>query len=145
IRQRFNLNSRITEVANHCITSINTLTASFSSQPFMQSSTPLSRPTSSQSRIISHIYQSSSHYVHACRRSIVPPFSRDGSQSDGSFDSLSLLDNINFGYSDHSRRTVVPLIASRVSLPSSVGSAELMSLLPPELTLRYNDPSQCLK
>jgi len=142
VRQRFYRASRITGVANHCITSLNTLLSSFSKQSSI--SAPFVAPlSSSQSRFINRIYQSSSDFVHACRRSIAPPHSSDGCQSDGIFDSLSFIDN--FGYASHSRSNVVPLIASKVSLPSTVGSVELTSLLPPELTLRYNDPSQCIR
>src|SRR5947209_1316603 len=70
IRQRFNVTSRIVNTTNHAITSLNTLSQSFFHRfTPLQSRTPLSSPSQSQSRAIDHIRRCCAHYVHACRQS----------------------------------------------------------------------------
>jgi hypothetical protein len=88
------------------------------------------------------VLAASSRFVHACRRHHEHDLSFDGGQSDGTFISQSQFDSI--GYSDHTRSSLVPLVAERVSLPSGVGSVDLSSVLPPELSSAYTDPTKVL-
>jgi hypothetical protein len=158
IRQRFNVAARITSTTNHAITSLNTLSQSFFNHPKNQlqsrTSLPSSPPSQSQSRAVGHIYRCSARYVHACRQSgdvefdqLSSDHSVIDSMSDGVFDSTfsRYITNDGFTYSSSQFPEIVPLQADRVSLPSSVGSVELSTILPPALRVTYSSPNDLIQ
>ncbi len=82
--------------------------------------------------MLTHIYRCASRYA---RRLPIGPVA--AGMSDVFFPSP------NISYTDTA--SAVPLIASRVSLPSSVGTADLMKLLPPDVATVYSSPSLMLR
>jgi len=158
IRQRFNVAARITSTTNHAINSLNTLSQSFfnhhKNQLQSRTSLPPSPLSQSQSRAAGHIYRCSARYVHACRQSgdvefgqLSSDHSVIDSMSDGVFDSTfsRYITNDGFTYSSSQFPEIVPLQADRVSLPSSVGSVELSSILPPALRRTYSSPNDLIQ
>ena len=90
-----------------------------------------------QSRLLAHVYSCASR------------FSR---RHDGSAYAAAECDDLLLTYSLHSLNTyatnidvpLVPIVADRVSLPSSTGSAVLCDLLPPALKSQYESPNTSL-
>lgn len=133
--QRYVRSARITSLANHTITALNALHQSFSHslvfrQHVVVDSPQTSHPLASQSRLLAHVYRCASR------------FRRHGtSVCDGDSD---FIDHSSFSYASL-RPSAIPVIAAKVSLPSSVGSVDLTDLLPPDLAARYLQPSALLR
>lgn len=105
-----------------------------------------------QHRALAHIYSCSSRYFH--RRQETKYWSPSigdsnlGSPSDEFIDShymnIDSSSDFTFSYASTSACSI-PIIADRVSLPSSAGSANLINLLPPDIARIYSDPAQLLR
>lgn len=130
--RRFQRSMNTTMLANSIIHSLNQLNTCFSSSlvSLDLASSSSARNISSHPRMLAHIYSCATRYVR-CRDS--------SSSSDDTAFSSSFLTS-SFSYSSL-QATALPLIASKVSLPSSVGSANLIQLLPSDLQQYYSSPS----
>ena len=85
--------------------------------------------------MLAHIYSCASRFMSRRHR----PDS--GRSCD---DITSFYQDSSFSYSSL-KASAVPIIASRVSLPSSVGSADLLSLLPRSISSNYSSPTNLLR
>lgn len=135
-----------TNLANRTINALNTLNVSFSSSlippssinSFSFSSCQARQIiSSSQTRMLAHVYRCATRYLRCHGSSSMSVDSFPLSLSKYSYDS-------SFSYSSM-QASVLPIQADRVSLPSSVGSADLLSLLPPELRTMYSSPAHMLR
>lgn len=142
LQQRFKRTEAITLLANKSVSSLNKLYMSFSSSVQAKVSS-CSFVSSCQSRMLAHIYSCATRYV--CRR---------GLGSSGSLpqcDDAYLFSGSSGSYFDFTlsysaiSAAAIPLIADRVSLPGTVGSAALLDLLPPDLVDVYSTPSALLR
>ena len=155
--QRYNHAHTITSLANNSIHALNHLYTSYSNlslysnhRNFCSYSSLLSSfyPNScqtrhiftsqSQSRLLSHVRRCATRY-HCNRRQ--PSSTASSVMSDEH--NINILNN-SFSYSSL-RSSAIPIIASKVSLPSSAGSATLLDLLPPDLVATYTDPSKLIR
>ena len=145
VMQRYHLASTTTALANSSVSALNYLNVSFSSsyspqfrsaseQLYYSHFTPkcFKPETSPQSRLLAHIYSCASRYS---RR--LP----SGMCDEPSFGHELLSSDISYSVTSNA----IPIIASRVSLPSSVGTADLMKLLPPDVASVYSSPSSMLR
>jgi hypothetical protein len=104
-----------------------------------------------QSRFLAHIYQCASRFARRHADSANGNsgshefFSKFSDPNLGSAESDSILfsrvssyesDSINT-YATNSHTPIIPIVADRVSLPSTAGSAALLDLLPPDLAAQY--------
>ena len=156
IRQRHNLAAVIDGTSHRTLSSLKALATSFSVSSYspLSSTSPIDcspelslSPSPSSSfnyRVLNHVRSSSSRFVHACRRAEGFHIFPDSCLSDGIYSSIHLND-YNMGYAGGDHASIMPLIASRVSLPSRVGSVDLTAILPPELRQRYADPNHILR
>lgn len=172
LAQRFRRASITTNITNQCLHALNTLSSSFasnhsthqslararnrspspphpssstsscftSSSPTSSSSTS-STPSSAQSRVVAH--------VHSCAHRFVSRRASSDAECDDPFFDLNFLSqNLQQSdleaYASHSPQLVVPIIADRISLPSSAGSVDLLSLLPPSYSAQYSDSNSLL-
>jgi hypothetical protein len=128
---RFHRSQAVTNLANQCVSSINTLASSFS----RHTSSPVYNQPHQQrnrTRLLSHVFSASQRFV-----SRQDPSLRDdyGSQHHPHWD---------FGYINPFH-AAVPLVADKVSLPSQAGTARLLDLLPPSLASLYSSPASLLR
>ncbi len=144
VASRYRDNVNIIQLANNTIQSLNHLSQSLSSS-FVSSSSFSSRSFNSQARqfISSTQFRLQSH-IHQCATRF---YRRRGHSTglqcvDSSIHSSSTshLHDPSFAYSSL-KHSAIRVIASRVSLPSSVGSVSLIDFLPPPLRLMYTNPS----
>ena len=135
LQQRAHRAAAVTRLANRCVESLNDLSTSFSRRNVFSSSPRYQRI---RTRLLLHVYRASMRFVRrqapALRDDISPMLSSQWE----SFVSPDI------GYSDpiHS---AVPLVASKVSLPSVAGTAHLLQLLPPHLKDLYTNPQLLLR
>jgi hypothetical protein len=173
LAQRFSRAAATTSIANRSISALNLLSTSFADHfdhsstrarnppllpPFSSllaadptpTSTPTSaaRPSSSstvpsaaQSRALAHVYRCAQRFVS---RRASAEAECDDPFFDINFLSQQLQQSDLDSYLPRNSQMVVPLIADRISLPSSAGSVDLLSLLPPSHTQLYSDPSALL-
>lgn len=149
--QRHHRAVAVTSTANSTITSLNQLSASFSAAADYsllthtgarnQSSSETSSPSTTQNRLLAHVYRCATRFVS--RRD-----SLESECDDPFFDQNFLTEHLRQAdldaYINRPSATVVPIIADRISLPSSAGSVDLLSLLPPATALHYSAPSSAL-
>jgi len=121
----------VTALANKCITSINTLSTSFSRSPCLFLPTSTSR---TRIRLLSHIYHSSLRFAS---RLVTPVRDSNHAVPPDQW-------KIAFGYSNPSP-SPLPIVADRVSLPVVAGTARLLDLLPPHLSQQYSNPTSLLR
>lgn len=119
-----------TLLANNIIHALNTLHTSFSNS-LVRPLSSQARNLSSHSRMLAHIYSCATRYLR-CQGDLPSPMSVDHV-----FDS-------SFSYSSL-QPSALPLVAARVSLPASVGSAQLLDLLPSDLQSLYSSPNLLLR
>ena len=93
--------------------------------------------TSAQARALAHVYRCVSRF---CRRrgAVSAPVCGDGLDPSVEVHRLFECGERVFPYAPH-LPAVVPIVASRVSLPSSAASVPLLDLLPPALAVSYAD------
>ena len=125
LQLRFHRATAVHRLANLCIDSLNALSTSFSRHQFPSSSRYERIRTRLQSRILA-----------ASRRFVGRQESH--SSCDDS-DSTQYLPDIGYSNPIHS---AVPIVASKVSLPSAAGTARLLDVLPPHLTQQYQSINQ---
>src|SRR6188768_3443294 len=140
VQQRFHRAAAVTRLANSCVDSLNALSCSLSRRNlFRTSSNSFQRI---RTRLLLHIYRASMRFVSRQDSSLCD----DTSSSWPMLSSQLLQSDLpvpDIGYSDiHS---AVPLIASKVSLPSVAGTSRLLDLLPPHLAGVYAEPSLLLR
>jgi hypothetical protein len=126
LQQRQHRATAVIKLANLCVDSLNTLSVSFASSHRL----PPSSNERIRSRLLSRIYC-------ACQRFVgrQAPALCDGTSS--STPSTQLKPEYSYAIPVHS---AVPIVASKVSLPSAAGTARLLDLLPPHLAQLYNSP-----
>jgi hypothetical protein len=140
IVRRFHQSVNITSLANRTIQALNTLNISFStSSPLVSSSidtaSSKTRNPRLHSRLLAHIYSCATRF-HRCH----------SESSSASSDDILYSPHLDSSFSYSSlQATALPIVASRVSLPSSVGSADLLNLLPLHLHTMYSSPQTLLR
>lgn len=92
-----------------------------------------------QSRLLAHIFSCA---TRLCCRPDALPASECGDDSDANLSLHDLVSDVNSYLSRMS--SAIPLVASRVALPSSVGSVPLLELLPPAIAADYRTESPTL-
>jgi hypothetical protein len=155
LQQRYHRTARLTPLANDCISALNKLFISLSTNS-SNSSSPSFGPTSSQRRLQSHIVAQAAHYL-ACRPSAVNLNSAEDERG-GDHPAAAILWQLARAMRESDDSTVLaplgylpspttarPLVASKVSLPAEAGTADLMALLPPELRSAYADAPALLR
>jgi hypothetical protein len=132
LQQRQHRATAVSRLANLCIDSLNALSVSFAHHRL---------PTSSNERIRSRLL---SRIVRACQRFVgrQAPASCDDTSSSAPTSSTQLKPEYSYAIPVHS---AVPIVASKVSLPSAAGTARLLDLLPPHLAQLYNSPQLLLR
>jgi hypothetical protein len=149
--QRYHRSFMVTEVANQCVMSLNRLSSSFGVQAGNLFSS-CSYLTSGQSRLLAHIYQCAARYVG--RRATSSSEKLAESDLDvllGDIRSCQVGDSVSCSFSSssfsyaNSYQNAVPLVADKVSLPSSVGSVDLLDFLPSDARAQYSSPESMLR
>ena len=159
LAQRFRRASTITSIANHSISALNSLSVSFAS-PSSTHLHPLtsfararnhsttiiptpssSSPSSAQSRALAHLYGCAQRFVS---RRVSLEAECDDPFFDLNFLSQQLQQSDLGSYLHRNSQLVVPIIADRISLPSTAGSVDLLSLLPPNYSAQYSSPDSLL-
>lgn len=128
LQLRLHRATAVHRLANLCIDSLNTLSTSFSRHQFPSSSRYERIRTRLQSRILA-----------ASRRFVGR---QESHSSCDDTDSTQYLPDIGYSNPIHS---AVPIVASKVSLPSAAGTARLLDVLPPHLTQQYSSPDLLLR
>jgi hypothetical protein len=159
LQLRFKRAQTITSLANSAVHSLNSLNSSFSRpsifpfRPQAGNPSPFVYESSSQSRMVANIFQSATRFYDVSRRAVCP--SGQASVCDDSGDNFYLSSYFGSGNVHSSLDTIfnnylsvpsaaVPLVADRVSLPTSAGSVDLLDLLPPDMAKLYSGPDQLL-
>lgn len=131
------------KAANCTLAALNTLSVSFSPNANFLNHYLNNRgarnhtTTATQNRLLSHVYRCATRTV---RRRDSPESECDDPLFDRDFLSSHLRDADLDAYVSRPTTTVVPLTASRVSLPADDGAVDLLSILPPDVAARYADP-----
>lgn len=125
MRLRYSRTLATTTLANNCIRSLN-----YMSSP--SASTISDTHHGTKTRLLSNIYDAASRYV-----------SRLGLSS--SDDEFPLPPGNSVGEYTCPVHMAVPIVASKVSLPSASGTASLLNILPAHLASLYADPSLVLR
>lgn len=150
---RYHDHANIVQLANNSIQSLNRLSHSFSSSLFssstfshdsLRTSQPEARhPLSlSQSRLQSHIYSCASRFYR--RRGHTSGSQCVDSLSSSTHTHTSAYADPSFSYSSL-KHAALPVVASRISLPSSTGSVKLVDYLPPHLRSTYLSPDTLVR
>jgi hypothetical protein len=139
----------VTNVANNAILACNALSRSFRKvvpfdvhyQPLQsQNSFEARNSSSSQHRLMSHVYRCASRFVS--RRGAVAS-ECDDPLFDTNF--LQRLRQADLGaYINKPTTQVVPIVASRIALPSTPGAVDLLDILPPHMAARFAAPNPAL-
>ncbi len=149
--QRHRRAAAVTSTANCTIAALNQLSVSFSADAaFQHSSEPetsssscnsTSSTSSAQDRLLAHVYRCATRFVS--RRDSLES-ECDDPHFDQNFLSQHLRQTDLDAYISRPSATVVPIIADRISLPTTPGSVDLLSLLPPAAAATYAAPSAAL-
>lgn len=147
--QRHGQAAAVTNVANSAIKSLNALSRSFHGvTPFAlhyhHSSDRFEArnlTTTSQNNLIAHVYSAASRYVS--RRDAL------ASECDDPLLDIKLLNGLLRGadlsaYINKPKTPLVPIVSSRIALPASPGSVDLLSILPPHIAKLYATPNPAL-
>ena len=151
-QQRFGRAVAVTNVANNAVRACNVLSRSFYRvRPFHMYYQPPNyttanaithsfearNSTSTQHHLLARIYKAASRYVS---RRAAPASECD----DPLFDTkiLSELRSADLGaYINKPKTPLVPIVSSRIALPATPGSVDLLTLLPPDIAKRYATPN----
>jgi hypothetical protein len=140
------LANRTIHALNHVNTSFTTTdTSSYSSHLSFSNSFIQARnlpPSSSQQRLHSHIHSCVSRYIRRQCHDNEMNLHNDNIMS--SSDDLCHFFDASLSYASL-KSSALRIVADKVSLPSSPGTANLLSLLPPSLRLQYSTPHSLIR
>ena len=142
VTQRYKRSLSVTTLANNCIHALNSLsTSSYVSSMDTHSPNDAASITSAQSRIIAHIYSSANRFSHHTR--MLSGCHSDSTTMDPShFIHSKATHGPSVGYFTSG---AIPLVASKVALPSVAGQVNMLDRLPPHIADVYRSPTRCIR
>jgi hypothetical protein len=128
---------KVTDLANHSRSALNELSFSFVKVKGTMSKLASSHVTSSQTRLLAHVYTSASRYL--CRRT-------SGIDQSSLHYNISLNPQESLATQGYSKTiSAVPIFADRISLPSEAGQVDMLTYLPHQWLNYYSNESNCLR
>lgn len=137
--QRYRFAAATTKLANGVVRSVNSLSSSFTAKAeYLACQQASNHSTKRHQRLTHQIYAAAARFVR--RRGAPVPVSDDFLDIDAFACQSPSPSSLPY----ESNRPVLPIVASRVSLPSQAGTSDLLSLLPPHIANYYRYPSASL-